>query len=48
MSGSDSEFLYPDLAEAVSQSIAQRVGEIMRAADAGEPPVVAVSGEVRN
>lgn len=32
-------FLYPELAQAVFQSITNRVDEIVAAADAGEPPV---------
>lgn len=48
MTAPDSEFPYPDLAEAVTRSIAKRADEIIRAADCGEPPVAVLIPDLRD
>ncbi|MEC3950821.1 hypothetical protein [Sphingobium sp. HWE2-09] len=41
-----SPFVFPDVAEAVSRAIDKRADEIIRAADAGEPPVTVLISDL--
>lgn len=41
-----SPYVFPDVAEAVSRAVDARADEIIRAADAGEPPVMVLIPDV--
>lgn len=43
---SQPEFMFPEVMEAVSRTIAAKTDEIIRAADAGEPPVMVLIPEL--